>query len=561
MLHRSSLLAALLLGASTLAATSNEFIIDQHDEHQQQCMGMYSKKAWGGNLDPSITVRFTPTESHNDIISLIIFEYTDEPYIGRFAPGQQRQKEYICTPNNVNENLCQTEDLGKFITLKKNGTSILTQAVHLADKKPIDYPIKKTGYYCVWAVRYRPDKLEFSGVVAFQNSYGELPASQIPKLAFYGGLTIVYALIGALWAFLYVQHRRDILPVQNYITAIIIFLMLEMAITWAYYDYMNNHGSNTLSKFLMTLVAILNAGRNSFSFFLLLIVCMGYGVVKPTLGSLMKWVRILALLHFVFGVVYSVASLTITPENAGPFVMLVILPLAATLTAFYVWTLNSLKLTMKELEERKQHQKGLMYRRLWWALLISIFVIFGFFFLNSLTFAGHSSPDFVPTHWKTRWFVLDGWLNLVYLANLMTIAYLWRPTANNRRFAMSDELAQDEEGGFEIASMGGSEMDEDEERDEDKDIEARGAEGGGLRNVTPVPQVVVHSSEPAPPPVAVAGDSGARRGRSIDEPIFEVGEGDGWSDGEVMSSEEESSDEDDDKKGKEKKRLTGKKKD
>lgn len=393
-------------------------------------------------------------------------------------------------------------------------------------------------------VPYTPTDLKFSSVVTFQNSYGELPASQIAKLAFYGGLTIVYAVIGALWAFLYVQHRHDILAVQNYITAIVIFLIVEMAITWVFYDYQNNHGSNTFSKVLMTLVAVLNAARNSFSFFLLLIVCMGYGVVKPSLGGLMKWIRGLAGLHFVFGVVYAVASYTITPENAGPFVMLVILPLAATLTAFYVWTLNSLKLTMKELEERKQHQKGLMYRRLWWALLISIFVIFGFFFLNSLTFAGHGSPDFIPTHWKTRWFVLDGWLNLVYLADIITVAYLWRPTANNRRFAMSDELAQDEDGGFEIASIGGSELDEDEEdeRRREHDVEA----GAGLRSMDPMP--------------ATSDMGRQQRGRaSIDEPIFEVGgEGDGWSDGEVMSSDSDS-DGKKGKKGDEKKRLTGKK--
>lgn len=64
---------------------------------------------------------------------------------------------------------------------------------------------------------------------------------------------------------------------QNYITAIIIFLVLEMLITWAFFDYMNVHGSNAGAKALMILVAVLNAARNSFSFFLLLIVCMGYG--------------------------------------------------------------------------------------------------------------------------------------------------------------------------------------------------------------------------------------------------------------------------------------------
>lgn len=263
----------------------------------------------------------------------------------------------------------------------------------------------------------------------------------------------------------------------------------------------------------MVIVAILNAGRNSFSFFLLLIVCMGYGVVKPSLGRTMIYVRLLAIGHFVFGVIYAIASLSITPDTAGPLILLVILPLAGTLTAFYVWTLNSLNATMKDLVERKQTVKALMYKKLWWCILISIIVIFGFFFINSFAFAGHSEANFVPEHWKTRWFVLDGWLNIVYLFDISFVAYLWRPTANNRRFAMSDELAQDDDG-FEIRSLATS-LDEEfalpDERDERPRHEPE-------RELSPVP--------PKPVP------SAPRQRESLDgETIFAVGEdADKWSD-------------------------------
>ena len=84
-------------------------------------------------------------------------------------------------------------------------------------------------------------------------------------------------------------------------------------------DYVNRNGSNVGSKVLMIVVAVLNAGRNSFSFFLLLIVCMGYGVVKHSLGKTMIYVRYLAGAHFVFGLIYSIASLTVTPETAGKY--------------------------------------------------------------------------------------------------------------------------------------------------------------------------------------------------------------------------------------------------
>lgn len=339
----------------------------------------------------------------------------------------------------MEKNLCNQEQLGEFIILANDTAKnpIITKSIHLKEPVAINYPIQRTGFYCVGTLSQGTD---YKAVAEFRNAYGELQAAQIAKLPFYGGLTIVYAVLAIFWGFLYVQNRHDILPVQNYITAIIVFLIVEQLMTWGYYDFTNIHGSNAFAKVLMIIVAILNAGRNSFSFFLLLIVCMGYGVVKPSLGKTMWYVRVLALCHFVFGVIYAVASLTITPENAGPLVLLVILPLAATLTAFYVWTLNSLNLTMKDLLERKQSVKAMMYKKLWWCILASIVVIFGFFFLNSFSFAGRSDPDFVPNHWKTRWFILDGWLNLVYLVDIAYVAYLWRPTANNRRFAMSDEV-------------------------------------------------------------------------------------------------------------------------
>lgn len=64
----------------------------------------------------------------------------------------------------------------------------------MTNPKPIKYPVSKTGFYCVTTYPYTD--MEYEGVVTFRNAYGELPATQVPKLAFYGGLTILYALMG-----------------------------------------------------------------------------------------------------------------------------------------------------------------------------------------------------------------------------------------------------------------------------------------------------------------------------------------------------------------------------
>ncbi|KAJ5160044.1 uncharacterized protein N7482_007048 [Penicillium canariense] len=504
-----------LLAGSVLA---NEVEIKSDEAHRQRCSGMYSRKAWGGNVDPFILVKFSKAENQegDPLASLVIFEWKDEELIGEYRTADAEMKDTICDEAAVDAKLCEQVDVGSFI-LTKNASDasqnpIISKAVHLNDPDAIKYPVRKTGFYCVSTYAYSGE--DYSAVVTFRNSYGELPAAQIAKLPFYGALTIVYAVVGMFWAFLYVQNRHDILPVQNYITAILVFLIVEQLMTWGFYDYQNRHGLNGMAKALMIIVAILNAGRNAFSFFLLLIVCMGYGVVKPSLGRTMVYVRILAIAHFIFAMVYSIASLSITPDSAGPMVLLIVLPLAGTLTAFYVWTLNSLNATMKDLIDRKQKTKALMYKKLWWCILGSIIVIFGFFFINSFAFAGHSEASFVPEHWKARWFVLDGWLNLVYLFDIAFVSYLWRPTANNRRFAMSDELAQDDDG-FEIRSFG-SGLDEEDPLDAPPEYPGSSA-AEGRRDLSPVP----------PKPV-----SAPHQRASIDEEtIFAVGEdGDKWSD-------------------------------
>lgn len=94
--------------------------------------------------------------------------------------------------------LCDEKSLGAFI-LEPNATArarsaLISTAVNLTDPHPIKYPVKKTGFYCVSTFAFTDD--DYKGIVTFRNAYGELPAPQIPKLAFYGGLTILYALIG-----------------------------------------------------------------------------------------------------------------------------------------------------------------------------------------------------------------------------------------------------------------------------------------------------------------------------------------------------------------------------
>jgi len=213
-----------------------------------------------------------------------------------------------------------------------------------------------------------------------------------------------------------------------------------MIMHYIYYKHYNNTNEN--SMLLLIFAGGLNAGRNSLTFFILLIVCMGYGVVKQSLGSTMRKVQFLTLFHFIFGVLYAI-GLMIVSEITEFVVLFFVFPLSATMTIFYVWTLAALTNSINKLEQRHQEAKLNMFLNLRKILIICILLIFAFFITSSFNFMGSQDIQWIVEHWATRWFWIDGFLNLIYLFGFTSIIFLWRPTANNQRYGL-DQLPSDD---------------------------------------------------------------------------------------------------------------------
>jgi len=111
---------------------------------------------------------------------------------------------------------------------------------------------------------------------------------------------------------------------------------------------------------------------------------------------------------------------------------------------------------------------------------------------------------------------------------------MWLPTANNRRFAMSDEIAQDDEG-FEIADFGVDEPEDEEEGRGD------GSNQDGPRYDPPSKP----AARSAPATSAAEAKPSTNTTRDIPrdsldgDTIFAVGEeGDKWSDDDAEDAEE-----------------------
>lgn len=66
------------------------YIQTQDERKSQQCAGMYSRKAWGGSVDPFIHTNFTKSNdvTGDPLISIVIYESRDRDLIGVWQSEQ-----------------------------------------------------------------------------------------------------------------------------------------------------------------------------------------------------------------------------------------------------------------------------------------------------------------------------------------------------------------------------------------------------------------------------------------------------------------------------------------
>ncbi|RXW19153.1 hypothetical protein EST38_g6688 [Candolleomyces aberdarensis] len=274
---------------------------------------------------------------------------------------------------------------------------------------PIHYPVTTDGFYCVAIVPITgeqpkssrragtdvPYHPSYHGNILFKNVFqGHLAASDYPKVTFYFSMFLCYVVFGIVWAWLSYRHLQDLHTLQYYIAGLIGLLIIEMLATWVYYRYLNAHGPGTASTIFLIVVAILDAGRNSMSFLLLLLVALGLSVVRESLGRTMIKCQALAVAHFIFGVIYAIGIVELELESTSALILLLfIIPLAFTLSGFLLWIMYALNGTIQQLEARKQRYKLKMFKRLHYILYFVVLSITVFFFISSMSFSGRGQQE------------------------------------------------------------------------------------------------------------------------------------------------------------------------
>nr|XP_010921164.1 transmembrane protein 87B isoform X2 [Elaeis guineensis]XP_010921165.1 transmembrane protein 87B isoform X2 [Elaeis guineensis] len=311
--------------------------------------------------------------------------------------------------------------------------------------------INSTGMYYLYFMFCDPQLkgTVITGRTVWRNPQGYLPGKMGPLMTFYGFMSLAYLLLGLLWFLQFTRFWKDILHLHYHITAVIALGMCEMAFWYFEYANFNSTGARPMG---ITLWAVsFTAVKKTVSRLLLLVVSMGYGVVRPTLGGITFKVALLGVIYFVASEALElVEHLGNINDFAGKARLFLVLPVALLDATFIVWIFSSLSKTLEKLQLRRSSAKLELYRKFTNSLAISV--------LLSVAWIGYelyfNATDPLSELWQRAWIIPAFWTVLSY-ALLAIICILWAPSQNPTRYAYSEDIGDDfEEEGVSLTGSG-----------------------------------------------------------------------------------------------------------
>jgi hypothetical protein len=238
-------------------------------------------------------------------------------------------------------------------------------------------------------------------------------------------------------------YEDEIIPIQKWILSTILLGLVETFFRTGDLFVWNEDG--TRFWFAMYSGVLVGVLKRAISRCMLVMVSLGWGVNRDSLGSAMKKIVGLGILYA--GVTMARDIFTIIAvedmqmisehkeEELVDIVGIFTLAAAAIDVIFILWILDSLNATMEDLEAAGQHRKLKIFLRLRCILLIAILCACIWIVLGLVD----TYMEETIIEQESGW-VLIAAMEFNYLIVLVGVAVLWRPNPNAKEFAYVMEL-------------------------------------------------------------------------------------------------------------------------
>ncbi|XP_035218503.1 transmembrane protein 87A-like [Stegodyphus dumicola] len=216
---------------------------------------------------------------------------------------------------------------------------------------------------------------------------------------------------------------------------------MEKAVFYAEYQSINYSGHSVQGAILFA--EILSCMKRTLARMLIIIVSLGFGIVKPRLGPLLHRIIGVGALYFCLGTIEGCLRVLKPKTDPGNQALMAGIPLAVTDSAICWWIFSSLVQTIRTLRLRRNIVKLQLYRHFTNTLLLSVIGSVAFM---TWSIHAHKLVNCI-TDWKELW-VDEAYWHFLFSTILFVIMILWRPTNNNQRYAFTpllDAMEDDEE--------------------------------------------------------------------------------------------------------------------
>ncbi|KAK9281968.1 hypothetical protein L1049_004877 [Liquidambar formosana] len=382
------------------------------------------------------------SNSSSGLVQAIVFEVEDREMIGGSAYGGQRA-------------VCCSADLAKL------GACSQGEVIHRPSSRDPSWPqvfgisfnidelaatlpskliqITKTGMYNLYFIHCDPNlkELVVEGKTVWKNPTGYLPGRMAPLMNFYGFMSLAFVILAIFWFSQNARFWREVLPLQNCITLVITLGMLEMAL-W-YFEYAEFNETGIRPTGITVWAVTFGTVKRTVARLIILMVSMGYGVVRPTLGGLTSKVIMLGMTFFLASEVLElVENVGAVSDLSGKARLFLVLPVAILDAFFILWIFTSLSATLNKLQARRMMVKLDIYRKFTNALAVAVIVSVGWI-CYELYF---KSNDAYNEQWQNAWIIPAFWQVLSF-SLLCVICTLWAPSQNSMRYTYSEDASEE----------------------------------------------------------------------------------------------------------------------
>lgn len=281
------------------------------------------------------------------------------------------------------------------------------------------------------------------GRYTWKSKHGYLPGNLFGEMHFFAILSVFYAVLLFWYGISMKCHENSIIPIQKWILVTIGMGLLETFFK-AGDDWVWNE-DGTRFWFAMYTGIILGVMKRGISRCLVVMVSLGWGVIRDTLGDQMRKIVLLGVLYVGVSAAREVMRNFAITENQTlstdeedeliDAVFILTFVEAAINVLFLMWILDALNGTMQYLENLNQNMKLKRYLRLRCIMLLSILfaIVWAVFGLVNM----YMETSILEDH--QEWAVDAAW-EINYLMVLIGVAVLWRPNPYAKDYAYVMEL-------------------------------------------------------------------------------------------------------------------------